>query len=118
MDEPLPPADPALRPTTGSVWLTSLEEGTAITAHLADGTVIALDPRYGTGAGYWQPLDADTIASWVGFSTHAQQDHHVWAEAVIDPANDTMHITYEHQDKSGGPVETGEASATRLRIQP
>jgi len=118
MDEPLPEVDPALWPTTGSVWLTPLEEGTAITAHLTDGTVVALDPRFGTGAGYWQPLDADTIASSVGFSTHAEQDHHVWSEAVVDPDGETMRITYRHQDESGGPVENGQATAARLRIEP
>ena len=118
MDGPLPTADPALWPASGSVWLTSLEEGAAITAHLTDGTVITLDPRYGTGVGYWQPLDAGTVASSVGFSTHPQQDHHLWSEAVIDPDGDTMHISYKHQDESGGPVETGSTSATRLRIEP
>jgi hypothetical protein len=68
--------------------------------------------------GYWQPLYAGAVASSVGFSTHSQQDHHVWSEAVIDPDGETMHITYRHQDESGGSVETGHASATRLRIEP
>ncbi len=118
MDEPLPEVDPALWPTTGMVWLQATDSGTAITAYLTDGTAVVRDPRYGTGAGYWQPLDADTFATWVAFSTHPDHDHHLWSEATTGPDGETLMISYKHQDKFSGSVETGRATATRLRIEP
>jgi|GEM_PF-5286115 len=117
MDEPLPAVDPALWPATGSVWLQPTDSGTAITAYLTDGTAVVRDPRYGTGTGHWQPLDPDTIAAWVAFSTLTSHDH-LWSEATTGPDGDTLSISYKHQDKSGGPVETGQAEASRLRIEP
>jgi hypothetical protein len=110
------PAGSGLWDEMGSVWLEPTELGTAITAYLTDGTVIARDPRYGVGAGYWQPLDAHTIASWVGFPTpHEVQ---IRSEATIATDRESMSKTSILRDANTGSEEAGSVTATRLHLEP
>jgi hypothetical protein len=88
-----------------------------VVAYLADGTVVARDPRYGTGIGNWQPVDADTMLSVIRFSTRLGQDHRIWAESTVAPDGATLTIRSEHQDKSTDPrVDVETVTAVRLSL--
>ncbi len=114
--KPVAPAHTDLWDDKGSVWLEPTDLGSAITAYLTDGTVIARDPRYGAGAGYWQPIDAHTIASWVGFPT--LQRIEIRTEATIAPDGESMSKTSILRDTNTGSEEAGTATATRLHLEP
>jgi hypothetical protein len=118
-DAPLPPADDSAWPELGSVWLQETDAGTAIIAFLADGTLVARDPRYGTGIGSWQPMGAGRTIGVIRFSTRLAQDHRVWLESTLLPDGDSMSIQFQHQDKSAGPdLDVGTATAVRLTFEP
>jgi hypothetical protein len=114
----LDPADARLWPDEGTVWLESTELGTGLTAYLTDGTVIARDPRLGVGAGYWQPLDDDTIASWVSFPSAPGSDKQMRSEASIAPDGESMQMTSILKDNGTGSEEERTATATRLHLEP
>lgn len=116
--ETLPEVDPALWPETGSVWLEETADGPAIVAYLADGTAITHHPLYGTGAGYWQPIDADTIASSVAFPERRLRDYHLRSSATVGSDEQTMSVQYQLVERNYGSEENGEASATALRLDP
>jgi hypothetical protein len=116
-DAPLASPDPALWPSTGSLWVESLEDGQAArTAYLSDGTVISVHPEYGVGAGLWQPIDADTFASWIGYATQRSVDWQVRAESTISADGETLTSDYILEKKSNDTApETGTSTATRVR---
>lgn len=114
----LPTVDPTLWPELGSVWLQEIADGTLVTAYLTDGTLIARHPTWGTGTGYWQPIDADTRASSVFFATTRGKDHHLLSEATVARDMQTMTSRYELKEKHLGEVDAGDATATRLQLSP
>jgi hypothetical protein len=114
----LPPLDPVLWPTEGSVWLQPTGDATAIVAYLTDGTVVARHPTLGTGAGSWQSTGNDSRAASVFFATVPGQDHHLLWEATIGPDEQHMSIEYELKDANSGAVETRAVEANRLRLEP
>jgi hypothetical protein len=116
--ETLPDVDSALWPDLGSVWLQETADGVAIAAYLADGTAITQHRRYGTGVGYWQPIDTDTIASSVAFTERGLKDYHLRAKATIASEGQTMSMTYQLVERNSGSEETGDMTATRLRLDP
>ena len=104
-------------PARGTVWLQETDQGMVITALLTDGTVVARDPRYGTGAGFWRPTGAGSLVSSVAYPGRALQDHRMVAESTVDPGWSTLSIRYRHVDRfSGDPPEEGTASAVRLEL--
>jgi hypothetical protein len=104
-------------PSRGTIWLQPTDQGMVITALLTDGTVIARDPRYCTGAGFWQPIGAGALVSSVAYPGRALQDHRVLAESTVDPGWSTLSIRYRHSDRfSGEPAEEGTAEAVRLEL--
>jgi hypothetical protein len=113
---PLPEVDDGLWPPSGSVWLETTDQGMSVNAFLRDGTVVSRHSRYGTGAGYWRPVDADTIAYSVAYALVSLQDQHIRGEATIAADGSTMSIEYQHVDRNRDLDETGEASATRLYL--
>jgi hypothetical protein len=116
--EPLTPADADLWPDDGAVWLESTELGTAITAYLTDGTVIARDPSHGVGVGYWQPLEDDMLASWVSFPSAPGSNKQLRWEASIAPDGESMSMTSILRDNGTGSEEERTATATRLHLEP
>ena len=96
----------------------STESGTAVTAYLTDGTVVARHPRLGIGAGYWQPIGRDTIASWVGFSSAPGSHTQMLSEATIDSDGGSMSMTSILKDANPGSEEERIATATRLHLEP
>jgi hypothetical protein len=115
---PLSPADVGLWPDEGTVWLESTELGRGITAYLTDGTVITRDPRLGVGAGYWQPLDDDKIATWVSFPSAPGSDKQMRSEASIAPDGESMSMTSILKDNGTGSEEERTATARRLHLEP
>jgi hypothetical protein len=113
-----PPLDAAQWPASGSVWLQPTEGAMAVVAYLADGTVVARHPAYGTGAGYWQPTDADSIAASVFFATTPHQDHSLLWEATISQDEQRQSIEYQLVDTNSGAIDAGTAEAERLRLEP
>jgi hypothetical protein len=115
---PLSPPDADLWPAEGTVWLEPTELGTGITAYLTDGTLIARDPRHGVGAGYWQPLDDDTIASWISFPSSPGSGRQMRSEANVAPDGESMSMTSILKDNGTGSEEARTATATRLHLEP
>ncbi len=115
-DAPLARPDPALWPTSGTVWVQPTSDGRAIrTAFLADGTVISVHPDHGIGAGLWQPIDADTFASSIGYGTFRYQDWQMEAESTVSPDGETLTSDYRLRNASSEtPEETGTSTATRM----
>ncbi len=72
---------------------------------------------YGVGAGYWQPLDDDTIASWVSFPSAPGSDKQMRSEATIAPDGESMSMTSILKDNGhrlgGGAHRHREATAPR-----
>ncbi len=115
---PLTPADADRWPDEGTVWLESTELGMGVTAYLTDGTLIARDPRLGVGAGYWQPLDDDKIATWVSFPSAPGSDKQMRSEASIAPDGESMSMTSILKDNGTGSEEERTATARRLHLEP
>jgi hypothetical protein len=115
---PLTPADADLWPDEGTVWLESTELGTSITAYLTDGTIIARDPRHGVGVGYWQPLENDTIASWVSFPSAPGSGKQMRSEARMAPDEESMSMTSILKDNETGSEDERTATVTRLHLEP
>lgn len=115
---PLSPADAALWPAEGTVWLESTELGTGITAYLSDGTVIARDPLLGVGAGSWQPTADDTIASWISFPSAPAWGKQRRSEATIALGGESMSLRTIVKNNRTGSEEEGTATATRLHLEP
>jgi hypothetical protein len=113
-----PPADAGLWPDKGTVWLESTESGTAITAYLTDGTVVARHPRLGVGAGYWQPLDGDTITTWVSFRSAPGWDMQMRSQATMASDGESMSMTAIFKDTNTGAEDERIATATRLHLEP
>jgi hypothetical protein len=114
----LPTVDPTLWPELGSVWLQEIADGTLVTAYLTDGTLIARHPVYGTGTGYWQPIDAITRASSIFFATTQGRDHHLLSESTMADDMQTMTSRFELKERHLGKVDAGDATATRLDLEP
>jgi hypothetical protein len=119
-DATLAPPDPELWPSSGTVWVQPMSDGEAIrTAYLADGTVISVHPDHGVGAGLWQPLDADTFASSIGYGTFRYEDWRTEAESTVSPDGEALTTDYRLRNASSETLEeTGTSAATRMHLEP
>jgi hypothetical protein len=115
--ELLPEPDPALWPDEAMVWTEDLPDGgVATTAYFPDGTVVTSHPTYGVGVGLWQPIDVDSIATWIGYATERSFRWRLRGEGTLGQDGETLTMDYLLQNLNWTrDPEPGSSTATRMR---